>query len=700
MNKFARIAPVFILSLFLPMILLSMGGPAYARPKETNFILADGTVSGTSNIQRNGALYTFTGNITGSLTVEKDNVVIDGAGFTLEGGNRGIVLAQRQNVTVKNTRLTLEGGYVFDLTNASDCVIVGNSLIGTPQPIPGLPLPQPHARLIGPIGLNFLFSMNNTIRDNNMTNGFYAFTLQSSEKNVIIGNNITDSVVGFDIQNAQGNILRNNRADNCDQGISVRAYSGYNFDNDVDASNTVDGKPIYYWLNVNGGIVPSDAAYIVLVNCTNIVVQNTNPQGIMLGFSSNSTLTKVNMAGRGDGINMLGCSGISILDCDLRDGAIAIDIENSSNNTISGNDISNFITRGISMGNASNNIIVGNRFFNCSPAIAPFQDSVSLGNLVISNNFTDNGRAITVQGNMEIQNNTFVGNLQAILCYSGANTIMGNTFTGNGQGVILQSTGNVLKNNRFDGNNDSLPINGANFDNDIDPSNTLSGKPMCYWVNQHNQTVSSDAGFVALVNCSGITVQGLTLTNQPQGILLAFTTDANVTGNLIANNTNGIYLYASSNNYFIGNNVTGNYYAVYISGGTVAFLGGPMSYTPSSGNIFHHNNFVGNNQTLYDLAGVYAVGSPPSENIWDDGAEGNYWSNYTGADANGDGIGDSVFIVYARNTDNHPLMQAVPVEIIPELPAWAILPLFAIAAFFALVFKKNLFPKSRGAQKP
>ena len=419
-------------------------------------------------------------------------------------------------------------------------------------------------------------------------------------------------------------------------------------------------------------------------------MQNASPTGIALASTTNSTIRNVNMTGRGDGINLLDCSGINILDCVLRDGAIAIDIENSSNSTIRGNEISNQLTRGIDLGNATNILISGNQIVNNSYAIAPFQDTASTGNIIDSNNFTDNGYAVTVQGNMQIQNNTFVGNEQAVLCYSGSNTITGNTFTGNGRGVVLQSTGNVLKGNRFVDNNDSLPINGANFANDIDLSNTLNGKPMCYWVNQHNQTVPSDAGFVALVNCSGITVQGLALTDQNQGILLAFTTNSNITGNLIANNTNGIYLYAAPNNTFVGNNITGNGYAVYISGGTVAFLGGPMSYTPSSGNLFHHNNFENNNQTLYDLAGAYAVDSPPSANIWDDGKEGNYWSTYTGADGNGDSVGDTGYVVYARNTDNYPLMQALPLGIIPEFPAWAILPLFAAAALCCLAFKKNL----------
>jgi len=46
----------------------------------------------------------------------------------------------------------------------------------------------------------------------------------------------------------------------------------------------------------------------------------------------------------------------------------------------------------------------------------------------------------------------------------------------------------------------------------------------------------------------------------------------------------------------------------------------------------------------------------PLANVWDNGEEGNYWSDYNGIDTNGDGIGDTIYIIGANNQDNHPLM--------------------------------------------
>ena len=52
-------------------------------------------------------------------------------------------------------------------------------------------------------------------------------------------------------------------------------------------------------------------------------------------------------------------------------------------------------------------------------------------------------------------------------------------------------------------------------------------------------------------------------------------------------------------------------------------------------------------------------------NFWDDGKEGNYWSNYTGTDDDGDDIGNEPYVIDKNNQDNHPLMSKV---VIPEFP--------------------------------
>jgi parallel beta-helix repeat protein len=444
--KQSAVASLLLLVLLSSVFLFSSSFVPAEAANAGVYIQADGTVQGTSSIRRNGDLYTFVGDFAGPLHVGKDNVVIDGAGYTLTGGNgRGIVLAQRRGVTLKHARVTLDGGYIIDLESAADCVLIGNTLAGTPQPIPGL-RPGP---LIGPIAINFLHSRNITVKDNMIANFSSGLSLDWSNGHTIIGNTLTDGIVGIDIWNTTGCVFRNNRMSNC--GFSIRAYPTYQYENDLDLSNMVDGRPIYYWVNAKDKMVPSDAAYIVLVKCTNIQVENNSPQGICLVSTTKSTITNVKMIGRGDGITLLDSSSISIVDSILRDHAIGIEIEDSSNNTISGNDISNHTTRGINLGNANNNLISDNTITNNSYAIAPFQDALSSGNTIASNNFTGNDFAITVQGSMRIFDNIFEDNdFGILLSGSSGSTITQNTFTHNKNALYFSgSSGNSIYLNNF-----------------------------------------------------------------------------------------------------------------------------------------------------------------------------------------------------------------------------------------------------------
>jgi hypothetical protein len=69
-------------------------------------------------------------------------------------------------------------------------------------------------------------------------------------------------------------------------------------------------------------------------------------------------------------------------------------------------------------------------------------------------------------------------------------------------------------------------------------------------------------------------------------------------------------------------------------------------------NSFHHNNFVDNTNQVFHFEGETSV--------WDDGypSGGNYWSDYTGSDSDGDGIGDVPYVIDADNEDRYPLTSS------------------------------------------
>jgi parallel beta-helix repeat protein len=138
-----------------------------------------------------------------------------------------------------------------------------------------------------------------------------------------------------------------------------------------------------------------------------------------------------------------------------------------------------------------------------------------------------------------------------------------------------------------------------------------------------------------------------------------------ISGNTIRNNTRGIGLGSSysvlfdnviadnseSGIYFVGSNNTVTANLISASGWGIYF---PPYFAAPNGNKFFHNNFDVN-QNVY-VNSVYNV------NFWDDGAEGNYWSNYASKyshaeEVDNSGTGDIPYVICANNTDNHPLIK-------------------------------------------
>ena len=122
-----------------------------------------------------------------------------------------------------------------------------------------------------------------------------------------------------------------------------------------------------------------------------------------------------------------------------------------------------------------------------------------------------------------------------------------------------------------------------------------------------------------------------------------------ITGNLLYGNSIsgglGIEInWFNHDNYVIGNTIVGANYGIHLG----AYSEG---YGPCSNNIIFHNNFINNTQQAF--LGNTSIDS------WDNGylSGGNYWSNYTGIDANYDGIGDTPQIIDANNQDRYPLMS-------------------------------------------
>jgi parallel beta-helix repeat protein len=299
---------------------------------------------------------------------------------------------------------------------------------------------------------------------------------------------------------------------------------------------------------------------------------------------------------------------------------------------------------------------------------------LSMDIFVINNNITLNvgfGLQVISSNRSSVIDNEFTTNTKAIsLIRSPESNLSGNLIADNYAGISLTSSTVTMKNNTIIGNRYNFAVEAdqiSHLMNDIDTSNTINGKPIYYWTNKHDMEIPPDAGYVAIINSTNITVKDLTLTNNNEGVLLCFTSNSiiqNVTSlnNLYgfpmfwaSNNTitkckmemgdYGFWLMNSANNSIVVNKIINNYCGVQL--------------IRSSGNRILHNDFFSyEKQVETDWSSL---------NVWDDGypSGGNHWSDYVGADlysgphqnlTGSDGIGDAPYPINADNKDNYPLM--------------------------------------------
>ena len=274
--------------------------------------------------------------------------------------------------------------------------------------------------------------------------------------------------------------------------------------------------------------------------------------------------------------------------------------------------------------------------------------------------------------------------------------------------------------------NKPISLIGENVDTTIIDGNPPEGFRIPITIESDNVSVS---GFKILYGFNGIgvgevkfcSISGNRIAGNQHGIVLVSSSHCNLTGNyfeliglssaiqlsysnnnLVSGNyidscTEGIQIWLGSNNNTVTENIIKNCedHAIgfqysndnTVSRNNISDSGVGTSIYVSNLNVISHNNYVNNAvQFASDSNESYAMiwGYNVSINI----INKNYWSDYNGTDADGDGLGDTPYIINEENQDNYPLMEPI---IIPEFPSWTpLLTMTTLSALVLVIYKRKL----------
>jgi parallel beta-helix repeat protein len=261
-----------------------------------------------------------------------------------------------------------------------------------------------------------------------------------------------------------------------------------------------------------------------------------------------------------------------------------------------------FINKTISLlgENPETTIIVGSKDdATLSPVVNIFGEdtkNVKVRNFTLTGSTNSWGIQVSFYASAWIEKNIITNNSGGILTnFSNNNTVFNNTVANNKfEGILfLDSSGNTMKNNTMSGNSYNFGICRSPLDHDIDNSNLINGKPIQYLKNQSsisiNPTSFPSIGYLALVNCTNITVENLTLQNNYNGILMTNTNNSTLRNNNLTDNVEGLSIINSTGNVIEANDIVNS-----------TWLAISLDHSPE--NTFTASNLV-NNYSPFKITG-------------------------------------------------------------------------------------------------
>ena len=449
-------------------------------------------------------------------------------------------------------------------------------------------------------GINMYGSDSNTLANNIIYNNSYGYGIYRGDgiylggsnntltSNIIYNNSQNGISIGGSRNKLYGNKLTNN-------GIVLVGNKDTFTTQDIPTNNTVNGKPAYYYKNVNmhNSTVPLDAGQVILGNVSRLNVENLKISNasvaIEVGYSSHITIDNNTIHNNNDGIFLWDSSSNTLASNTIYNNNDGIYLDSSSSNTLTNNTIYNNSWNGIDLEESSSNTLYGNRLNNNGIFLVGNKDTFTTQDIPTNN-------------------------------------------TVNGKPVYYYKNANM--------HNASVPLNAGQV---------ILGNVS--WLRVENLKISNASVAIEVVYSSNITIDNNAIHNNSlDGIFLWDSSSNTLASNSIYNNYgNGIYLWRSSGNYLTRNKIENStYYGIYIDSGSNNYL---------YGNIFAYN--YGSNSTYnssriqaYDGGSNNHWNASQYGNYWLDWAENNDTN-----DKNHDGIVDWSYHIagFAGARDYYPL---------------------------------------------
>jgi len=413
--------------------------------------------------------------------------------------------------------------------------------------------------------------------------------------------------------------------------------------------------------------------YFTVENCTIYNSEN----GINLNFAHNGTIIGNNLTNNNDGIDISDCKNSTISGNNVsNNNNNGIILYYGSNNTISGNTANNNIGLGIYLWETDGNIVSGNTIsnntsegisiMNCTLHLISGNTinknafgiyAISINNFTISENdvnenYGDSAIWIDESKDNEISKNKINFNTGAgiNLAWSNNSVISGNNISYNNAGIVLQSSdSNVVSGNNASYNEGGIGLEGGSNNNTVLGNTANHNGDAGLSLEGNNNTISGNT--VSYNNYSGISVNG--------GNNSVFTEN---TANY--NTEHGLSL--AGDYYTVSENMANHndQFGIMINGDFNNISENIAKYNGENGITLDVNS---DNCTLFlnDITGniVYNGYDDGTNNQWDNGTIGHYWEDYSGKDADDDGIGDTLYTIpgNASSQDNYPIWWDAPV---------------------------------------